>query len=314
MPKPPANGAASRPAHNSAEPHQTAACSCARHDAPDSPSESASLVGQDRLTEATPRSEAADLLAETLIPTFDHPPTPLDIDAPPEWYEILGYKLPHPCGVWRWHNLETEQNVPFRCGRWRCPICGYRKAKEWCEILEFAPVQRHVVITRLDHDRAAASQRLKNIIKGVRRGEAVEPDRRGRRRRRSFEYLATAERHSKAGIHVHMLQHGDFVHQGLFADMLARYGAGRVNWIESIAEPDRQTALTRYITRHLVSVEHPFQPKVGARIRYSRRFFDPTGELSAVAIREALTPRNPDSMWTLVMNGEPLPSRDRSVS
>ena len=270
--------------------------------APSARAPSASLVGQDRLTEATPAFEAADSLAQTLLPDPDSPPPPLDIDAPPQWYEILGYKLPHPCGVWHWRNLQTNARLPFRCGRWRCPVCGYRKAREWCEILAYAPIQRHIVITRLDPDRAAAAQRLKNIVKAIRRGEAVEPDGRGRRRVRRFEYLATAEKHVRAGVHVHMLQHGDFIHQRLFADMLDRYGAGRVNWVERIAEADRQTALTRYVTRHLISVEHPFQPKVGARVRYSRRFFDPTGELSAVAIRAALHPKDPDTTWALVMS------------
>jgi len=221
---------------------------------------------------------------------------------------MLGYRLPHPCGVWRWTNVDSGATAPFRCGRWSCPVCGYRKAREWVKILDFAPVRRHIVITRLDHDQPAAAARFKAIIKAIRRGEAVEHDRRGRRRVRSFEYMATAEAHRRAGTHVHMLQHGDYVDQRIFAKMLARYGAGRVNWLEQIAAPDRSLALARYVTRHLVTVEHPHQPKRGARIRYSRRFFDPDGEITAVQIRAALNPSNPDHTWRLdMLDPDPRP-------
>ena len=266
----------------------------------------ASLEGPSWLAEATTPPARADLLAETLLAD----PLPDDSDAPPPWYEMLGYTLPPPCGIWRWTNTATAATIPFRCGRWSCPLCGYRRAREWCQILQFAPVQRHVVVTRLDDDQAAAALRFKCIVLAIRRGEAVEPDRRGRRRRRSFEYMATSESHARAGVHVHMLQHGDYIHQRLFGEMLDRYGAGRVNWVERIDALNRPRALARYITRHLVTVEHPYQPTRGARIRYSRRFFDPDGKISAVQIRAALHPPDPDSPWRLdMLDGDPQLSR-----
>ena len=220
-------------------------------------------------------SSQADRLAQSLELALSHglEPPPLDPEIQPRY----------PCGVWRWKRQSDGFTIPFACHSWKCPLCSWSNARSWCELISYAPIARHIVITRLPGDRPVAGP-LRNIVKAIRRGEAVETHA-GHRRSRSFEYLATAEKHNRAGVHVHMLQHGDYVDQRLLSNMLPRYGAGKVTWIERIAQPDRMTALTRYVTRHLIAWLHPYQPKVGPRIRYSRRFF---GDGSAVAIRKAL--------------------------
>jgi len=240
----------------------------------------ASLVELLSVTEAT---RAPDRAAEILL----QPPPHTDAEAPPQWWELEGWTTPHPCYNWHWHNDDGRRS-PFRCRSWKCPRCAWSKARTWLELLDYAPIERHIVITRLDPDPKAAHARTKNIVKAIRRGEAVELTPHGRRRPRAFEYLATMERHSRAGIHTHMLQHGDYCHQPLLSQMLQRYGAGRIVWIESIAGDTR--ALARYVTRHLIAWEHPYQPKAGRRLTYSRRFW---GAGSPVDLRSALYPTEP---------------------
>jgi hypothetical protein len=225
-----------------------------------------------------------DALAELLLEAPPH----LDSDAPETWWEILDLEPPYPCQVWQFRHPDGRHR-PFNCGRWRCPICSWRKAREWRDLIEWAPVERHVVITRIAADSHECWHRLKNIVKAIRRGEAVETAD-GRRRPRLFEYLATAEKHSAAGIHVHLLTHGDYLHKPLFSAMLDRYGAGRITWLERLDGPTRSRSLARYITRHLIQYEHPYQPKCGNRVRYSRRFWlDGT----AVELRAALAAHRP---------------------
>lgn len=234
----------------------------------------ASLDTLHSVSEATrPADHLAQTLEEALATGLSEPPQG-DDHAPR-----------YPCAVWYFKRLSDGRTMPFQCHSWNCPACAWRKARFWCELLTFAPIQRHVVITRIADTPAEASARLRSIVKAIRRGEAVEPDPRGRRRPRRFEYFATAEKHTRAGIHVHLLQHGHFVHQPLFSKMLHRYGAGRITWVERLAKPTLLSDLTRYVTRHLITYLHPHQPKTGPRVRYSRHFW---GEGSPTLIRSAL--------------------------
>ncbi len=254
-----------------------------------------------------PRHSPASLVATTLRNGGNSPPDlaadllsappPGDHDAPREWFELEGWVRPHPCGKWTWRNADTGEIRPFRCGSWKCPGCAYKKARSWLRLIAFAPVQRHLVFTRLPGDPQLTSARLRAIVKAIRRGEGVEL-RRGRRHPRRFEYLATAEKHNRAGVHVHLLQHGDFVSQRILSQMLPRYGAGRVNWAERIDDAGTP-ALARYVTRHLIKFEHPYQPKQGRRLRYSRRFWDPAGEIGPPQLRRALA-GDPQPGWQLL--------------
>lgn len=230
-------------------------------------------------------------LGEDLADSLTAPPL-TDLDAPPAWWELEGISQPFPCGKWSWRNDISGETRPFRCGSWRCPVCAYATARKWTTLLFWAGVERHIVITRLAGSALGARARLQNIIKALRRGEGVEL-RRGRRVPRVFEYFATAERHSSAGIHTHILQKGHYLDQALTSTMCERYGAGKIFWVESIAGD--AAALRRYVVRHLIQFEHPHQPKVGHRIRYSRAFF---GEGSARSIWQALHPSAPG--WELL--------------
>jgi hypothetical protein len=60
--------------------------------------------------------------------------------------------------------------------------------------------------------------------------------------------------------------------------------------------------------RHLILFHHPFQPKVGRKVRYSRRFWDPEGRITPPALRRAFR-GDPHEGWQLLRteayNGPP---------
>lgn len=242
------------------------------------PPSSPSLVAVHCVSQATSPRIPASLLA------------PTGAEAPEETTQPPKY----PCGFWLWRNLATGELKPFLCGSWKCPTCAPRTRALWVKLLELARPQRHVVFTRAPRQRPLTAA-LADITKAIRRGEAAHK-RNGRRAPVAWDYFATAERHKKAGVHLHLLQRGDFVSQPKLSALLGRYGWGTVTWLSAIDPPRTHKALSRYVTKHLLAANHPHQPKVGRRIRYSRGFW--SGETTA-HLRSLLFPTDPADQWVL---------------
>jgi hypothetical protein len=208
---------------------------------------------------------------------------------------------PPPCSYapdaslhWRWR-ASDGRTAPWYCDRWDCPSCAPQKASRWADIIALASPQRHIVLTRLGPAPDLARSQLQNIIKALRRGQAI-----GAGRRLShveFEYFAALETHACGYVHAHLLQRGRSVPKRQLSRMLPGYGAGSICWIRSISEAQRPAAVARYVARHLVGHEHADQIKAGRRVRYSRRFW---GGCTVAQVAAALWPRLPDAAtWVL---------------
>jgi len=173
-------------------------------------------------------------------------------------------ETPYPCGRWTWRNTSTGELRPFHCARWKCPRCAPRLTARWAALLAAARPQRHVVLTNLGPTNDLATARLKNIIKGIRRGELGRPS--------TIEYFCSLEGRHRPSIHAHLLQHGTSLPQPALSALASRYRAGAVCWVRSIA-PDHTRACHAYVLRHLVGPEHPTQAKTGRRVRYSKGYW-----------------------------------------
>ena len=216
---------------------------------------------------------------------------------------------PYPCGAWHFRNPQTGEIAPYRCGAWHCPDCAARLADRWAAVINYAAPQRHIVITALDLDPAAARGCLRNIVKAIRRGQAHGSG--SRKEHIDFRYFAAFET-NRAGtqIHAHLLQHGDSIPQRRLSQMLPAYGAGSICWLKSFAAAARPIAVARYVARHLVGYHHADQVKAGRRVRYSRDFF--RGQTTA-EIRSILwPPEDPDATWELVRPGLELEALRRA--
>jgi len=208
-------------------------------------------------------------------------------------YRLTEATPPYPCGLWTLTNTTSGEVIPFRCKRWTCPTCAPKLVSKWAAIIDQAPIQRHLVITALGPDAGTARARLRNVLKGIRRGEL-----RSKRRRRSpaaLEYFCALEGRTQPGYHAHLLTWGDFLPQRSLSRLAARYGAGSVCWVRSIADDERTAHVRTYVVKHLVGKVHPDQHKVGRRVRYSRNFWQGR---TARQVAEALWPPDPGP-WVL---------------
>lgn len=215
---------------------------------------------------------------------------------------------PYPCGVWRLRNRSTGEVLPFRCQRWTCPACSPYLVSRWSRLIDQAPIQRHLVFTALAPDAGSATARLRNIVKGIRRGEAT--DRPGPRTPTAFEYFCALEGRTEPGYHAHLLTWGDYLPQRSLSRLLGRYGAGTVCWARAIHPHEQTAAVRRYVVTHLVGKVHPDQPKVGRRVRYSRRFW--RGETVA-QLAARLWPPDPADRWELLKPDLDLRQADKEL-
>jgi len=202
---------------------------------------------------------------------------------------------PYPCGDWILRNRTTGEVIPFSCKRWTCPECSPRLVSRWSKLIAEAPITRHLVFTSLGRDAATARARLRNITKGVRRGEAS--DRSGRRSPAVFEWFCALEGREAPGYHAHLLAWGDYLPQRSLSRLLSRYGAGPVSWVRSLTPTDRSRHVHAYVVDHLVGKVHPDQPKIGRRVRYSRNFWQGA---TAAQVAARLWPPDPTADWELL--------------
>jgi len=143
-------------------------------------------------------------------------------------------------------------------------------------------------------------------VKGIRRGEAS--DRSGPRTPHPFEYFCALEGRSSAGYHAHLLQHGTYLPQRSLSRLVDRYGGGAVCWTRAIATDELTGHVRDYVVTHLVGKVHPDQPKVGRRVRYSRRFWDGR---TVAQISAHLWPHDPADDWQLLKPDLEIRDRQR---
>ncbi len=112
-----------------------------------------------------------------------------------------------------WDVIALERpdlRFPGTCNTWRCEYCGPRKARQKAAILAWARPERFITLTQAPEDWAALRKKVR-----VLKHELVADGRR-------FEMGWTVERGKETGmVHVHALQHGDYVPQ---AELQNRWG------------------------------------------------------------------------------------------
>lgn len=111
---------------------------------------------------------------------------------------------------------------PAGCDTWRCEWCGPRLARRRTGVLTWAEPERFVTLTQAPDEWQPLRQKVRKLALALRSA--------GYR----VEWAWTVERGSKTGmIHVHALQHGDFVPQRELAKLWGR----RVD-VRRIGRPD----------------------------------------------------------------------------
>lgn len=120
---------------------------------------------------------------------------------------------------------------PAGCGTWACPWCGPEKARRKAAIVEWARPTRFLTLTQAPDD----WQRLRQKVRKLRLKIATDGY--------EVEWAWVVERGKRTGmIHVHGLQHGDFLPQRYLQD---RWGK-RVD-IRRISDV---AGAARYTTKH----------------------------------------------------------------
>lgn len=96
---------------------------------------------------------------------------------------------------------------PAGCATWRCEWCGPLKGRRKAEIVAWAQPERFITLTQAPATWQACRQRVRKVALNLRRkGYAVE-------------WAWTVEKGKRSGmIHVHALQHGDYLPQRMLQD------------------------------------------------------------------------------------------------
>ena len=120
---------------------------------------------------------------------------------------------------------------PAGCSTWRCEWCGPQKARRKAEIVAWAQPTRFLTLTQAPAD----WQRLRQKVRKLRMRLAADGH--------VSEWAWTVERGKRTGmVHLHCLQHGDYLPQRYLQD---RWGA-----IVHLRRIDDADAAARYTTKH----------------------------------------------------------------
>lgn len=120
---------------------------------------------------------------------------------------------------------------PAGCSTWRCPWCGPQKGRRKAEIVAWAEPARFITLTQAPSSWQPLRQKMRKLTLKLRSAG------------RTVEWAWTVERGSKTGmIHVHALQHGDYLPQRELQQLWGR----RVD-IRRISDVD---GAARYTTKH----------------------------------------------------------------
>ncbi len=104
-----------------------------------------------------------------------------------------------------------DLRFPERCKTYRCRVCGPLKARQKATILAWARPERFITLTQAPEDWAALRKKVR-VLKHVLQGEGLRS-----------EMGWTVERGKETGmVHVHALQHGDYVSQRHLQDRWGR--------------------------------------------------------------------------------------------
>lgn len=125
----------------------------------------------------------------------------------------------------------TLHRFPAGCDTWRCPWCGPQLGRHKAEIVAWAQPERFLTLTQAPTNWQACRQRMRKVALNLRTAGY------------SVEWAWTVERGRQTGmIHVHALQHGDYIPQRTLAKVWGR----RVD-IRRISDVD---GAARYTTKH----------------------------------------------------------------
>lgn len=186
---------------------------------------------------------------------------------------------------------------PAGCRTWACEVCGPRKAREKAEIIAWAEPQRFVTLTQAPADWQAVRMKVRRLRHRV----ATDGY--------STEWAWTVEKGSKTGmVHVHALQHGDFLPQSYLQDRWGR--------IVHVRKVDGHQAAAGYAMKEALTVAgYVLKEARGAQLRshldlnggrgchLSRRYLH--GKRSDEVWRILHPPDEHD--WVLVPMGSPFP-------
>jgi hypothetical protein len=120
---------------------------------------------------------------------------------------------------------------PAGCSTWRCVWCGPQKGRRKAEIVAWAQPERFLTLTQAPPDWQACRQKVRKLALRLREAG------------RAVEWAWTVEKGKQTGmIHVHLLQHGDYLPQ---RELQAMWGR-RVD-VRRISDVD---GAARYTTKH----------------------------------------------------------------
>lgn len=120
---------------------------------------------------------------------------------------------------------------PAGCSTWACPWCGPQKGRRKAEIVAWARPERFVTLTQAPADWQRCRQKVRKLTLKL-RAEGYRT-----------EGAWTVEKGKQTGmIHVHMLQHGDYIPQRTLAQLWGR----RVD----IRRVSDAAGAARYTTKH----------------------------------------------------------------
>lgn len=125
----------------------------------------------------------------------------------------------------------TLHRFPAGCSTWRCAWCGPQKGRRKAEIVAWAEPERFLTLTQAPTNWQSCRQRMRKVALNLRTAGY------------SVQWAWTVERGKQTGmVHVHALQHGDYIPQRT----LERIWGRRVD-IRRIHDTD---GAARYTTKH----------------------------------------------------------------
>lgn len=125
--------------------------------------------------------------------------------------------------------------VRGRCDSYGCEFCGPRRMNEWPWILAWPAPERFVTLTLAPEDKERRRAQVRDLIYRLRK--------RGYR----WESAWSTERNPKGtGLHIHMLQHGDYVPQRELQEL---WGGRRVDIRALKGREDRSAVVGLYMLK-----------------------------------------------------------------
>lgn len=192
---------------------------------------------------------------------------------------------------------DPERRFPASCDAWRCEWCGPRNATKRAAVIAWAKPTRFATFTNAPTEWQPLRQKVRRLTMNVRRA--------GYR----VEWAWTVERGDNTGmIHVHALQHGEFIPQ---AELQAMWGAivdirrvrGRVG-AANYAMKEAAMVAGYAMKNGVAALDEHLDLNGGRGMHMSR------GYLRGLRTREVeklLWPTDPALDWILVPMGASLP-------